>query len=125
MDQAKPVGELTSAYLKKCRYPAAKIGSWASETRLLHDLGLCGDDVLDEFKILQDEFGIDLSDFEFKRYFPSEFSMDAYFITIRRLLRAVGLGKIVDRIYDKYREVSLGMIESTIRQRKWVSDRSQ
>jgi hypothetical protein len=125
MTQAKPVGELTLAYLKRCGYSAAKIDSWTSETRLLHDLGLCGDDILDEFKILQDEFGVDLSEFDFKKYFPSEPSMDAYFITIRRLLRAVGLGKVVNRVCGKYPAVSLGKIESTISQRKWISDRTQ
>lgn len=133
MDQAKPVGELTSEYLKKCGYSAAKIDSWTSNTRLLHDLDLCGDDILDEFKILQDNFGVDLSDFEFKKYFPSELSKDAYLISARRLLHTIGLHKIadylykriVDRIYDKYSEVSLGLIEATIRQRKWISDRSR
>jgi hypothetical protein len=121
MDQARPVGELTLAYLKRCGYSTTKIDSWTSETRLLHDLGLCGDDLLDEFKILQDEFGVDLSEFEFKKYFPGELSMDAYFITIRQLLRAVGLGKVVDHVCDKYTGISLGMIESAIRQRKWIS----
>ncbi|MHA6824557.1 hypothetical protein ACQUKI_23880 [Ralstonia pseudosolanacearum] len=120
-------------YLKKCGYSVEKINSWTSETRLLHDLGLCGDDILDEFKVLQDEFGVDLSDFEFKKYFPGELSKDAYVVSTRRLLHAIGLHKIADylykkiveRVFRKYMEVSLGMIESTLRQKKWISDRNQ
>ncbi|MFJ4143844.1 hypothetical protein [Pseudomonas sp. NPDC089734] len=133
MAHIKPVGELTTMYLKKCGYSVEKIDSWTSETRLLHDLGLCGDDILDEFKILQDEFGVDLSDFEFKEYFPSELSKDACVISVHRLLHMVGLHKIADCAYkkvvgrtcSKYAEVSFGMIESTLRQKRWIPDRSQ
>ena len=74
INQGEPVGELTAAYLRKCGYSEDKIGSWTNQTRLLHDIGLCGDDVLDEFKILQDEFDVDLAGFGFEKYFPAEFS---------------------------------------------------
>lgn len=121
MSRAKPVGELTSAYLKRCGYPVVQIGSWTSETRLLQDLGLCGDDVLDDFKILKDEFGVDLSGFELKRYFPSELSMEAFLLAIRPLLRVVGLQSVVARIHKRYPEVTLGMIESVIRQKTWFA----
>ncbi|MBK7491517.1 MAG: hypothetical protein IPI17_05490 [Nitrosomonas sp.] len=128
MTTTKPVGELTSMYLKRCGYSPSEIESWSSETRLLHDLGLCGDDILDEFKILQDEFGVDLSGFDCAKYFPSELSKDAYLISTHRILSAVGLSKAANYIYkrgveracSKYQAVSLGMIESTIRQRKWI-----
>jgi len=128
MTTTKPVGELTSMYLKRCGYSPSEIESWSSETRLLHDLGLCGDDILDEFKILQDEFGVDLSGFDFAKYFPSEPSRDAYLISARRILSAIGFPSVANFIYkkrvertcSKYQAVSLGMIESTIRQRKWV-----
>src|SRR5476649_340929 len=81
---------------------------------------LSGDDARDDFKILHDQFGVDLSDFEFKAYFPSELSMDAFFLTFRPLLRMIGLQRIVICICDKYLRVTLGMIESAIRQRKWI-----
>ena len=123
MAQAKPVGELASAYLKKCGYSDAKIDSWTGETRLLHDIGLSGDNVLDEFKILQDQFGVDLSGFEFKKYFPSELSTEAFLLALRPLLCAVGLQRIVIHICDRYPEVTLEMIESAIRQRKWIAER--
>jgi len=127
-NHGEPVGELTAAYLRKCGYSEEKIGSWTSKTRLLHDIGLCGDDVLDEFKILQDEFDVDLSDFEFEKYFPAEFSKGAYLISARRLLCSIGLNKLADLMYKngvericrQYPEVSFEMIESTLRRRKWV-----
>ena len=128
MTTTKPVGELTLMYLKRCGYSLSEIESWSSETRLLHDIGLCGDDILDEFKILQDEFGVDLSGFEFAKYFPNELSRDAYLISVRRILSSIGLPTVANYIYkrgvertcSKYQEVSLGMIESTIKQRKWI-----
>ncbi|OAI58779.1 hypothetical protein RSP795_22635 [Ralstonia solanacearum] len=94
---------------------------------------MCGDDILDEFKILQDAFGVNLSGFEFNKYFPSELSKDAYVISTRRLLHTIGLHKIADYLYEriveracsKYAEISLGMIELTLRQKKWISDRTQ
>jgi hypothetical protein len=121
MVQANPVGELTSAYLKKCGYSTATIDSWTSGTRLLHDIGLCGDDVLDDFKVLHDQFGVDLSGFEFKKYFPSELSTDALLLTLRPFLRAVGLQRLINRVYKRYPEVTLETIESVIKQKKWVA----
>lgn len=125
MIYASPVGELTSRYLKRCGYSAAKIDSWTNETRLLHDLGLCGDDILDELRIMQEEFGVDLSDFNFKEYFPNELSTDAYLLTMRRLLCAIGLEKLVKHVYSKYAEVTLGTIELALKQRKWFSNQNQ
>lgn len=115
------LGELTTTYLRRCRYSAAQIEACTSDTRLLHDLGLCGDDVWDEFEILHRDFGVDLSEFKFEDYFPGETSWGALIITARRPLRAIGLGRVVDRVYSRYREVTLSMIEETLRQRKWVS----
>lgn len=119
MHKTNPVGPLASAYLMKCGYSAETIDAWTSETRLLQDIGLCGDDILDELMIMREEFGVDLSMCDYMKFFPSERSMDALLISIRPLLRAVGLKPVVDRIHAKYPPVTLGMIESVMLQRKW------
>jgi hypothetical protein len=83
---------------------------------------MCGDNAWDTLEILHDKFGVDFSEFTFDEYFPNEFSFDKIFVFDgRRLLRALGLGKIVDRKYSKYREVTFGMIEESIRQKRLVS----
>jgi len=128
MRPIKPVGELTSAFLKRIRCSAEQVDSWNSRTRLLHDLNWCGDDILDAFEILHKELGVDLSNFNFEKFFPKESSMDAYYISSSEVLRRIGLKKVanllykkaLNRIYSKYPEVTFEMLEEAIKQRKWV-----
>lgn len=122
MTTATTVGDRTVAYLERCGYTAQKINLWTSETRILHDLGLCGDDVSDEFAILNREFGVDLSGLEMAKYFPSEHSVDAFIISLRRPLRAVGLGQLVNRVLGKYSPLTLGMIEAALLHQRWNPD---
>src|SRR5262245_9354472 len=42
------------------------------ETRLLHDLGVYGDDVDELLQALSERFGVDFSEFRFDRYFYGE-----------------------------------------------------
>lgn len=122
MTATRSVGNRAVAYLLRCGYTPEKINSWTSETRLLHDLGLCGDDVSDEFAILNGEFGVDLSGLELTKYFPSEHSADAFIITLRRPLRAVGIGQLVDRVFRKYPALTLGMIDAALSHQRWIAD---
>ena len=38
-----------------------------------HDLGIYGDEAESYIELLEDEFGVDISKFNFDQYFPSEF----------------------------------------------------
>lgn len=122
--QVEPVGERTVIYLKKLGYSDKDIASWTSHTSLLKDLGWDGDTVECAFQTMQNEFGVDFSGFEFEKYFPIESSKEAGRLSSHRLLNAVGLGKWgkknIDSIYSKYPEITFGMIEEMIKQKKWI-----
>lgn len=120
MTQNNPIGPQALGYLKTCGYAATKIDSWSSKTRLLHDIGLCGDSALEDIKILRDEFGVDLTGFEFEKYFPDELSTDAFLLTVLRVPRSFGLRAIRTRVYNKYPEITLEMIESVLNHKKWL-----
>lgn len=119
MTSPRPVGDLTLQYLQRCGYAEGEISAWTSETRLLHDMWLCGDDILDELEVLVRDFGVDLSELKVEKYFPREFSNDAFIIAIRRLLRAIGLERVVDKILEKYSPITLGMVEAAILNKRW------
>lgn len=59
--------------------------SLVPSTRLLHDLGIDGDDAVEILTDFSKRFGMDLSSFPFQRYFGSELGSG-----IRWLLRKIG-----------------------------------
>lgn len=53
--------------------PGLKRKQVLPSTRLFHDLGIDGDDVLEIMLPYEKKYGVDLTDFAFSRYFGSEF----------------------------------------------------
>jgi hypothetical protein len=61
------------SYLRKLGYSEQRIAGMSMHTRLFHDLGAYGDSAIEDMQLLEEEFGVDLSGFEFAKYFPPEF----------------------------------------------------
>jgi RHS repeat-associated protein len=72
-DSIMAVGPLTTEYLLRAGYSQDQISRFAENTRLFQDMGLWGDNADDDLKVLGHEFGVDMSSFRFKKYFPTEF----------------------------------------------------
>jgi len=53
------------------------------DSRIREDLGICGDDGIDFFKALAENFNIDLSKFEHSDYFESEACSKGAFLTMK------------------------------------------
>lgn len=87
-------------------------------TSLYHDLGMYGDTALENIEQLQEKFGVDLSGFDFDKYFPPEFEgrnrFEAYLITFVPFL-----GTILRR-RRTYASLTLEMINSSIRTKRWI-----
>ncbi|MFC4158998.1 hypothetical protein [Chitinimonas lacunae] len=114
MTLEKPVGALARAYLKALGYDDSIIETWTEGTRLLHDLGICGDSIVEDLEVLHRKFGVDLTSFNVWAHFPSELSMDALLallLPIERYLRGAAIVRRFDKIYPP---VSLRMIEDAI-----------
>jgi hypothetical protein len=61
------------SYLRKLGYSEQRIAGMNINTRLFHDLGAYGDNSLEDIQLLEEEFSVDLTGFEFAKYFPPEF----------------------------------------------------
>jgi hypothetical protein len=62
------------AYLERCGLSKRKIAQCNGGTRMYHDLGLYGDIAEAYMEELNDHYHVDLSDFEFHKFFPPEFA---------------------------------------------------
>ena len=125
------LGPVIISFLKKARFSAKEITLLTYDTRLLHDLHLFGDTAEDVLEVLQREFNVDMSPFQFNKYFPAEFSKDVEYIDKLNILLFFKLNVIaskyfviikekVDEIYRNYPPITLGMIEMSIMEKKWV-----
>lgn len=104
------------AHLERCGYSREKISTFSGGTRLFHDVGLFGDNAYDELILLRNEFGVDFSKFEFRKYFPGNFGWDAL------ILRMFWQSKWAGQVRQKYKPITLSMLGDVIREKKWAFD---
>ncbi|ECC1695684.1 DUF1493 family protein, partial [Salmonella enterica subsp. salamae] len=71
-----PLGPVILNFLRAARFSEKEIVACKYSTRLFHDLHLFGDTSEDVLELLPSEFGVDMSQFKFHKYFPKEFSED-------------------------------------------------
>jgi hypothetical protein len=100
------------AFLVRCGFKAEEIAGMTLETRLLHDLGLDGDNFFDTVATLQHEFGVDLSGLKWSRYAPTEGEKLFPLSVIKSIRNLVGRPQ-------EYDPLTLGMIAEALRQKKW------
>lgn len=107
---------LVAKWRLSCGYAPANLARLSGGTRLFHDIGLYGDNAADELKILHDEFGVDFSSFNFRKYFPGNFGLEALFLTL------APKSKWADGIRQKYPPITFDMLEEAIHKQKWAFD---
>ena len=105
-------------YLIELGYSPAEIADMTMNTCLFHDLGSYGDTAADEMSLLQKKFGVDLSEFDFNKYFPPEFEGKSKYeafvrnIAVPRETRMIGSLK-------QYEPLTLGMINHALLAKRW------
>jgi Protein of unknown function (DUF1493) len=106
------------SYLRKLGYSEQRVAGMNMNTRLFHDLGECGDSATEDMELLAEEFGVDLSDFKFAKYFPPEFegrnTLEAF------LISCVPFANRVIRNRRSYAPLTLSMIERSMRAGRWT-----
>lgn len=107
-------------YLKRCGLSESKIAQCSISTRMYHDLGLYGDIAEADMGVLADYYLVDLSGFEFDKFFPPEFAGKS---PLARVLHWIVpfYGKLV-RGNGKYLPLTLEMIERAMRTKRWCMD---
>lgn len=125
------LGAVILEFLRVARFSDKEIATFTYDTRLFHDLNLFGDTAEDIFEILHEVFNVELTSFIFDEYFPVEFSEDVacidnlgifLFFRLDLILKNVfkKLTRKVDEIHDKYKPITLHMVEESIKKGRWV-----
>ena len=104
---------LVREFLNAAGFPEAKTAELTSKTRLMHDLHLVGDDLIDVVEVLHRKFDVDLTNFDPCRYTPGEFTPRIYLFSALPRSRAARLRM------SGYDEITLEMIEAAIRAKRW------
>jgi Protein of unknown function (DUF1493) len=108
----------TQAYLKTCGYSDKSIAKFTLETRLWHDLQVYGDIAESYLECLHNRFEVDLSAFEFEKYFPVEFLGKTRLSAV--LISMVPFFSDYLRHRMEFAPLTLGMIEDAITHKKLI-----
>ena len=112
---AEPISPALMQHLEGCGYkPAVK--KWNAETRLFQDVGLFGDNAVDDLVLLAKTFKVDLSNFPFSKYFPGNYGREPLVLTF------FWRSKWADEIRKRYPPITWGMLDAAIEQKKWPFD---
>lgn len=112
------ISQQTKAYLSMCGLSAKSISKFTRDTRLWHDLGIYGDIAEGNLECLHDHFGVDLTEFDFEKYFPVEFIGNSVVTSI--LIRMVPFLGDYFRRRVELTPLTLGMIEDAITNKRLV-----
>jgi hypothetical protein len=106
-------------YLGRCGLPSSEVAKCSSGTRMYHDLGLYGDIAEAYMSVLVDYYHVDLSDFEFEKYFPQEFVGKN--MLIRTLFWILPFAGDVVRRHGEYLPLTLEMVDRAIRTKRFTA----
>lgn len=98
-------------FLKRAGYSNSRIDTMCPETRLLQDLRLAGDNLLDTLELLRDQFGVDFSDFDWSKYTPSE--AQYRFNVLGRLIGA-------QKKLESFEPITLSMVARALHLKRWT-----
>ncbi len=104
-------------YLKRCGLSKKLLAQCSGSTRMYHDLGLYGDVAEAYMEALADQYHVDLSGFEFEKFFPSEFPGKN--MLTRTFLWFVPFARSVVRKRCEYEPLTLEMIDRVLRTKQW------
>jgi hypothetical protein len=104
-------------YLKYCGLSKRKIAECRGSTRMYHDLGLYGDIAEAYMEVLADHYHVDLSGFEFDKFFPPEFAGKNSFLAM--LLSIIPFAGYVARQRDEWLPLTLERVDQAIHSKRW------
>lgn len=104
-------------YLKRCGLSKSKMAQCRGSTRMYHDLGIYGDIAEAYMEVLAEHYHVDLSGFEFDKFFPPEFAGKNAFIGA--LFSIVPFAGYVARQRGEWLPLTLERIDRAIRSKRW------
>lgn len=104
-------------YLRRCGISEKDILQSTRDTRLFHDLNIYGDVAEACVETLELEYSVDMSSFEFDRYFPSEYIGETPFKRVANWFFPL-LGRR-RRMTTYFEPIRLSDLEMVIERRSW------
>jgi len=104
-------------YLKHCGLSKRKIARCSGSTRMYHDLGLYGDDAEIFMEVLADHYHVDLSGFEFEKFFPPEFPGKSGLTY--GLFSLIPFSSYISRLRGEWQPLTLERIDRAILSKRW------
>jgi Protein of unknown function (DUF1493) len=117
MKMASELSTELREYLKHCGLSIGKIARCNGSTRMYDDLDLYGDIAEGCMELLAKDYRVDLSGFEFEKFFPPEFVGKNMLTGF--LLQVVPFAGKLARQGNEYLPLTLEMIDGAMRARKW------
>ena len=87
------------------------------QTRLCHDLGIYGEEAEDYLEVLRTQYQVDLSSFEFTKYFPEERPYKSF--AERIVFDFLPFGLWFASRKESWQPLTLAMIDAAISTKKW------
>ena len=107
------------SYLKHCGLSDNKIALCSGSTRMYHDLCLYGDIAEACIEVLAERYNVDLSGFEFDKFFPQEFVGKSRFARVLLWILPYAGSFARKRACPEYKPLTLDRIDQAIRTKKW------
>ena len=104
-------------YLKRCGLSDSKLAQCNESTRMYHDLDLYGDIAEAYMEVLGKQYQVDLANFQFEKFFPTEFQGKN--MLTRTLLWLIPFANMASRQRNNYQPLTLSMIDRAIRTKHW------
>jgi len=115
--------EILRQYLSQIGHSPRFVQKQTLGTRLFHDLDVYGD-TADEYMILMsEEFNVDLTGFDFEKYFPTEFYQGSFFAL--HLCTMFPSRWVRFRYFEPistFKPLTLRMIQNALETKKWNYD---
>jgi tetratricopeptide (TPR) repeat protein len=83
-------------------------------------VGVYGDSAIEDMQVLAEKFGVNLSNFDFDRYFPPQFEGRNRFEMV--LINSLPFVSKIVRDRREYLPVTLAMIDQSLREKTWPAD---
>jgi hypothetical protein len=117
--KSKELSSDVVSYLKKSGFSDRRISRMNVDTCLYHDLGFDGDTAEEMIEFLAQEYGVDVSNFDFDRHFPREFPGDTHFASV--IGSFIPFWRFFQNRKKQFSPVTLLMIDQAIKSKHWQS----
>jgi hypothetical protein len=105
-------------YLMHCGLSDSKLDKCNAGTRLYHDLDIYGDIAEAYMEVLVDRYHVDMTGFEFDKFFPQEFAGKN--ALTRALLWIAPFAGNVARQRSEYQPLTLNRLDQVIHIKRWA-----